>query len=684
MKNLIIVALLILMIPSTGIAEVVIIPDDYTAIQQGIDAASPADTIKVKYDTYNESLKINKDILITKYGSQKPIITNPVGATITIENANAVVSGFDVQTSHLYGTGILIFNTESSKIEDCTLSKLFTGICAIESSVNIERCILFDNDIGIYFSGDGVVSQVMNCTLYRNQTGIYTLSKSTRIMNTILFDNSNVDIVGSPDVTYSSIEDWNTGTGNIDDDPQFEDAENGDFHLKWDSTHFSPCIDTGDPDMDWDDDNTPPDMGAIAAVGHKWDSWNLPKEEGGEWRWMCYPVLNRITNTPEDADMAMYLFEDIIEVPYIYLDEIQWRPVGDPSNIQTIYYDEGTEEWQNTDHIVTSRQGYKFKMFNEEPVPINISGFLESSDTEIPLVADENENWIGYFLEENQDVNDAFEGSMDNLYFIQTQNWTYQREEPIPGSPWIRPQDRRVINYGDCVVVKCFNNDEDFVWSFEGGKPPQEREQTDYFEYEEEADYVPIYVELDPDDMPTEVAVFVDDECMGAEKVTSEFVQIRSYVLDGTTGEINIGLYYGEKNGSRKFKDYFIYEPVRMNFYKGTIKLNEIKDYYMISLRENSSTYTPSTYLISSFPNPVTQDVNVQYIVPKDEKISLEVYNCRGQYVTTLVDGEKAKGFYSVRWDAKDKYGKNLANGVYFFRLSTSKTEVIEKMLIMK
>jgi flagellar hook assembly protein FlgD len=42
------------------------------------------------------------------------------------------------------------------------------------------------------------------------------------------------------------------------------------------------------------------------------------------------------------------------------------------------------------------------------------------------------------------------------------------------------------------------------------------------------------------------------------------------------------------------------------------------------------------------------------------------------------------KGFHSIQWGAKNKNGKNLANGVYFFRLSTNKTEVIEKMLIMK
>ncbi|MCF7811460.1 choice-of-anchor D domain-containing protein, partial [bacterium] len=48
------------------------------------------------------------------------------------------------------------------------------------------------------------------------------------------------------------------GEGNIDTDPLFVDADNGDFHL----TENSPCIDTGDPESDDDPDGTRADMGA--------------------------------------------------------------------------------------------------------------------------------------------------------------------------------------------------------------------------------------------------------------------------------------------------------------------------------------------------------------------------------------------------------------------------------------
>jgi hypothetical protein len=49
------------------------------------------------------------------------------------------------------------------------------------------------------------------------------------------------------------------GTGNIDADPLWVDAGNGDYHL----LPASPCIDTGDPSSPLDPDGTRADMGAL-------------------------------------------------------------------------------------------------------------------------------------------------------------------------------------------------------------------------------------------------------------------------------------------------------------------------------------------------------------------------------------------------------------------------------------
>ena len=68
------------------------------------------------------------------------------------------------------------------------------------------------------------------------------------IFNSILWGNLPDSIDGSmalvdPEIWYSDIEGGFAGTGNIDEDPMFADAPNGDYHLAL----GSPCIDAGNP-----------------------------------------------------------------------------------------------------------------------------------------------------------------------------------------------------------------------------------------------------------------------------------------------------------------------------------------------------------------------------------------------------------------------------------------------------
>ena len=67
----------------------------------------------------------------------------------------------------------------------------------------------------------------------------------------IVWENSPDQIFnagGNPTVTYSDVQDGWPGDGNIDADPMFVDAGDGDYRL----LTGSPCIDAGDPDPDPD------------------------------------------------------------------------------------------------------------------------------------------------------------------------------------------------------------------------------------------------------------------------------------------------------------------------------------------------------------------------------------------------------------------------------------------------
>jgi parallel beta-helix repeat protein len=105
-----------------------------------------------------------------------------------------------------------------------------------------------------------------NCTLYGNTANIggglgIDTSPMIYLINTILWENTIDQIYtfyGSANTIYSDIQGGWTGIGNIDSDPIFVDSNDGNFNLQ----AGSPCIDSGNPESEYDPDDTVADMGA--------------------------------------------------------------------------------------------------------------------------------------------------------------------------------------------------------------------------------------------------------------------------------------------------------------------------------------------------------------------------------------------------------------------------------------
>jgi hypothetical protein len=69
-----------------------------------------------------------------------------------------------------------------------------------------------------------------------------------------------------------------------------------------------------------------------------------------------------------------------------------------------------------------------------------------------------------------------------------------------------------------------------------------------------------------------------------------------------------------------------------------------------------------------NYPNPFNPSTKIDYQVPTDAKVILEVYNIAGQKVAELVNQEQTAGFYTVNFGSSDK----LASGVYIYRMTAN------------
>jgi len=88
----------------------------------------------------------------------------------------------------------------------------------------------------------------------------------------------------------------------------------------------------------------------------------------------------------------------------------------------------------------------------------------------------------------------------------------------------------------------------------------------------------------------------------------------------------------------------------------------------------------PTTFTVpQNYPNPFNSTTTIIYAVPCIEHVTLTVYNVLGERLTTLVDGEKAPGEYTVRFD-----GSRFSSGVYFYRIRAGTFTWTGKMALVK
>ncbi|MFH0880500.1 MAG: FlgD immunoglobulin-like domain containing protein [Lentisphaerota bacterium] len=83
-------------------------------------------------------------------------------------------------------------------------------------------------------------------------------------------------------------------------------------------------------------------------------------------------------------------------------------------------------------------------------------------------------------------------------------------------------------------------------------------------------------------------------------------------------------------------------------------------------------------------PNPFNPATQIAYRLPVDGNVRLAIYNILGQQIRALVNGFTPAGVYSAVWDGRDDAGRQVASGVYLYRLDAGKFSTVKRMMLLK
>jgi hypothetical protein len=134
--------------------------------------------------------------------------------------------------------------------------------------------------------------------------------------------------------------------------------------------------------------------------------------------------------------------------------------------------------------------------------------------------------------------------------------------------------------------------------------------------------------------------------------LSGRVVQTRS----GEEAEVYAGLYENTSTGAKIYKRTFV-----------------------VGVEDISSGVPTSYELEQNYPNPFNPVTTIQFSIPQQSFVTLEIFNSLGEKVSTLVSEELNAGTYKYEWKAG-----NLSSGVYYYKLVANDFSQTKKLILLR
>lgn len=125
----------------------------------------------------------------------------------------------------------------------------------------------------------------------------------------------------------------------------------------------------------------------------------------------------------------------------------------------------------------------------------------------------------------------------------------------------------------------------------------------------------------------------------------------------------------------------------------GNIYISD-EDYglFLFSLQDTTTTgidlsvkNIPTYYkLHQNFPNPFNPATTIQFEIPEQTFVNLDIYNLLGQKIRTLLSGIVSSGIHAISWNGKDDQQDPVPSGIYFYKMTADGFNEIKKMILAK
>jgi hypothetical protein len=88
----------------------------------------------------------------------------------------------------------------------------------------------------------------------------------------------------------------------------------------------------------------------------------------------------------------------------------------------------------------------------------------------------------------------------------------------------------------------------------------------------------------------------------------------------------------------------------------------------------------PSEFaILNAYPNPFNPEIKIDYYIPYESNVSVDVYNVNGQLVENIYNSFNEPGSAEIVWNAKDN-----PSGLYFVKIKSLQGILTHKITLIK
>ncbi|NOY50578.1 MAG: T9SS type A sorting domain-containing protein, partial [Chlorobi bacterium] len=394
---------------------------------------------------------------------------------------------------------------------------------------------------------------------------------------------------------------------------------------------------------------------------------------------------------------------DVLNLDYNYIDE------ASRINYPVFANRDLDKNWTYTVNLgdmdeTVSTRGYILNLSPDDENILYMQGIVEDPATKIDLYCGE-ENWVGYFIDQEQDVFDALADELPNLNVIKHRDYTC-----AVWHPWAACQNtksargeephiwlcngRHNVKYGDMLMLTPLNDNlisagGGMQWNWQGNAANSSaRPEVEYYDPQEQPTYTTLLIELDSTDNPQEIGAFVNDACAGACSVlpSDTVVVMQAYLNGQPEDSITFSEHYASREINEvKINKYSVLNLDNMLMEKRSYQIGEGAPAVYVSFKQktdNNSFVDKDKIGFDIYPNPASGRVNFSLFSQKKGSLSVYVYSIDGKMIANPIRQQIAPGLLESAIKLLDSSGNKLKPGLYLIRADIGDGTEIRKLSV--